>query len=572
MPRAKRSHKVRKQYAADFETTTKAEDCRVWVWGMAELDNPESFEYGCDIASYVSRISVESSTVYFHNLKFDGHFIIDWLLRNGYRHVNSGNRTQHSGTFKTLMSSMGKLFSITVKWFNGSSTEFRDSLKKLPMSLSRVAKSFDLEESKGEMDYHTDRPIGHIPTEDELEYLRTDVVILCKAMGQVLRNGMTRLTVASDSLAEYKKLITSKLFARLFPILSDAMDSEIRRAYRGGFTYADPRFSKRQTCGGIVLDVNSLYPAVMKDSLLPWGEPQYQEGRVELTEKYPLAIFSVTFTAQIKPNHIPCIQVKGTSLFTETEYLERIEEPTTLMVSNVDWDLFNEHYDIEVIEWGGGWRFHGAVGMFDAYIEKWSRIKEHSTGGIREIAKLHLNSLYGKFGTNPDITGKYPVLGDDNAVHYIRGTNESRSPVYTAMAVFVTAYARGLTIRAAQANYDVFAYADTDSLHLLTDTIPDLDIHPSRMGAWKHEYNFEHAFYVRPKAYMEYHSTDCPCKEHKNPEFNGYTNRVAGLPERISEQLTFEDIQNGRVFKGKLQPKSVPGGVVLVEVDYKLKW
>jgi hypothetical protein len=540
------------------------------VWGLAKLDEPDTFEYGTDIYSYVSRMWNESSTVYFHNLKFDGHFIVDWLLNNNYVHVVSQDRSQGSGTFKTLMSNMGKLYSITVKWYNGSTTEFRDSLKKLPMTLARVAKTFNLEESKGEIDYKAHRPVGHQPTAEELEYLRTDVVILCKAMGQViLRNKMTRLTVASDSMAEYKKLVTTKGFQRIFPTLSDGMDAEIRQAYRGGFTYADPRFSKRKVGPGLVLDVNSLYPSVMKTALLPWGEPEFVAGKVETNERYPLSISSMTFTAKIKHNHIPCIQVKGTSLFTETEYLTEIKEPTTLLLSNEDWALFNEHYDIDVIEYGGGWRFHGAVGMFDAYIDKWSRIKEHSTGGIREIAKLHLNSLYGKFGSNPDITSKYPVLGEDGAVHYIRGTDETRAPVYTAMAVFITAYARSLTIRAAQANYGTFAYADTDSLHLLTDTVPDtLEIHPTKMGAWKHEYNFDQAFYVRPKAYMELKAND---DRHKDND-GTYVNRVAGLPERISEQLTFADLENGRVFKGKLQPKSVPGGIVLVDVDYKLKW
>ncbi len=66
-----------------------------------------------------------------------------------------------------------------------------------------------------------------------------------------------------------------------------------------------------------------------------------------------------------------------------------------------------------------------------------------------------------------------------------------KEPIYTAAGVFITSHARALTIRAAQASYDVFAYADTDSLHLLTDTVPDgIDVDPVRMGAGKFEYAF----------------------------------------------------------------------------------
>jgi hypothetical protein len=351
---------------------------------------------------------------------------------------------------------------------------------------------------------------------------------------------MTRLTVASDSLAEYKKLTGGEEFKRIFPVLSEYMDSEIRRAYRGGFTYSDPRFRGYVTRSGLVLDVNSLYPSVMVNQHLPYGEPTFVNGKVEPTKSRPLVIFSVTFTAKIKENHIPCIQIKGTSMFASTEYLTEIVEPVTIMVTNVDWDLYNDHYDIDVLAYGGGWAFHAVKGMFDPYIKKWAAIKENASGGRREIAKLHLNSLYGKFASNPNVTSKIPTL-EDNMVKLVRGDDEKRPPVYTAVGVFITSYARDLTIRAAQSNYDVFAYADTDSLHLLTDKIPEsIDIHPTKMGAWKHEYNFDAAFYIRPKAYIERHF-ECLCKPEERVHLESercYTTHIAGLPESVTEKIT----------------------------------
>jgi len=527
---------------------------------MVRTENPEyeNVNIGNSIDGFMDAISAQNSICYFHNLRFDGAFILDWLFRHGYTHISNGDLYENQ-TFKTLISAMGKFYSITVRWANGRSTEFRDSLKKLPMGVRRIAKSFDLEVSKGELDYDAYRPPGHILTEEEEDYLRRDVSIIASAMKEVIASGMKKLTVASDAIAEYKAINGMTYFNRMFPILSSEMDYEIRRAYRGGFTYADPRFSGRIVGSGLVLDVNSLYPSVMKFKPIPYGIPDYVRGEVLPTETRPLTIFSVTFTAKLKPDHIPCIQIKGSNLFVGTEYLREITEPTTLMVTNVDWDLYNDHYDIDVLAYGGGWRFRAVEGMFDSYIDKHMETKVRETGGKREIAKLFLNSLYGKFATNPNVTSKIPVF-EDGIVKLKRGEPETRPPVYTAAGVFITAYAREITIRSAQANYAVFAYADTDSLHLLQDEIPaTINVHPSDLGAWKHEYNFQKAFYIRPKAYLE--------QKHDGT----YVNRIAGLPVDTSSALTFDDMVEGRIIHGKLNPKTVPGGVVLKDVPFELK-
>lgn len=529
---------------------------------------------GGDIASFIDKISSFNSICYFHNLRFDGSFILDWLLNSGYEHIE-GDNNFNDGTFKTLINNMGKFFSITVRWKDGHNTEFRDSLKKLPMSVKKVAKSFKLEMSKGEIDYQLDRPVGWVMTDEEADYLRRDVSIMAQAMKEVIDSGMKRLTVASDSMAEFKNLSTIAKFENYFPVLSSEMDAEIRRAYRGGFTYADDRFKGRQlNRSGLVLDVNSLYPSVMRQRIIPYGMPLFKKGQVEPDDIRPLTIFSVTFTAKLKPNHIPCIQIKGSNMFVGTEYLRDIPEPTTMMVSNVDWDLYNDHYDIEVLRYGGGWRFRAQRGMFDSYIDKWSEIKANATGGKREIAKLHLNSLYGKFASNPNVTGKVPIL-ENGVVKLKRGKTETRSPVYTAAGVFITAWARDVTIRAAQSNYPTFAYADTDSLHLLQSEIPNsINVHPTELGAWKHEYNFHDAFYIRPKAYLEKvslnneHEDDC---DFDCAQRHDYVNRIAGLPLPVSGSLAIEDLKEGIVLHGKLAPKAVPGGVVLNDVPFELK-
>lgn len=584
---SKGTKKARIDYMADFETTTDPADCRVWLWGFVAIYNAEydNVEIGLDIDSFMKRAMEHNSTIYFHNLKFDGMFILDWLLKNGYTHSTAQNLRQDK-TFKSLISDNGIFYSITIRWENGHSCELRDSYKKLPMPVSRIATSFNLPETKGSIDYEAYRPVGHKPTSEEEDYIRKDLVIPAKALKEVLDSGMTGLTVAGDSLREYKRLTGSEHFKRMFPVLHESIDSEIRRAYRGGFTYADERFKGRVVGGGIVLDVNSLYPSIMKNKILPYGEPKFVRGMVEPTVDRPLVIFSVTFTAKIKPNHIPCIQIKGSSIFTATEYLKEIKEPTTLMVTNVDWDLYNDHYDIDVLAYGGGWAFRAVKGMFDVYIDKWSEVKIKEKGGKREIAKLHLNSLYGKFATNPNVTCKIPTLVD-GAVKLVRGEDEKVEPVYTAAGVFITSFARDLTIRSAQRLYPQFAYADTDSLHLIGDYRVRLDddgkpqlvnapegieVHPTKLGAWKFEYAFDSAFYIRAKAYLE-HLPDvaADCEDETCDERHDYVTRIAGLPTAIASTLTFDKLRPGLVLNGKLTPKTVPGGVVLRDTPFELK-
>ena len=549
----KRSHKRVPDYVADFETTTLEDDCRVWSWGIIKVGKLSDYVDGTTLGGFMDYISQRASHIYFHNLAFDGVFIIDWLMKQGYVWVKENPGVKQ---FTSLISRMGKFYSITVVFETGYRVEFRDSYKKLPMSVQTIAKAFNLHDQKLEIDYEEYRPPGYIPTEQERRYQRNDVAIVAQALEVQFSEKMTKLTVGSDSLNTYKKM-TGKLFARRFPVLSPEIDSEIRKAYRGGFTYASPRFANKLNGPGSVYDVNSLYPSVMRTALLPYGEPVYCDGGPR--GERPLSISSITFTAKLKKNHIPCIQVKKNLSFNPTQYLTEINTPVTLAATNIDIELWKRHYHLNIISWNGTFEFRGSHGFFDEYVDHFMEIKKTATGGLRQIAKLHLNSLYGKFATNPDITGKHPVL-ENNAVSLKTNELEMRDPVYTPLGVFITAYARKKTIDAAQDNYDTFAYADTDSLHLVGPTTPPetLWVDPVELGAWKHESTYTRAVYVRAKQYAE--------------EINGELDvHIAGMPKNMASKLTFDDMLTGGQWDGKLIPKRVPGGVVLKSTTFTLK-
>jgi len=561
--------KKRVNYVADFETTTDPADCRVWSYGLANIDTATTLwdvEIGTGIERFCNRMAEEDSVCYFHNLKFDGEFIFNYLFRNGYRRTDSSNALR-KGQFSTLISNMGSFYSITVCWKNGKRTEFRDSLKKLPYSVSAIAKAFKQDDPKGTLDYDKYREPGYIATAEERAYIAADVMIVARALKTQFDQGMTKLTVGSDALTEFKTIMGKRMFDKMFPVLPEVMDQEIRAALRGGWTYSDPRFRGTVVGPGATYDVNSLYPSVMYDRVLPYGEPIYAPGLPVADPHYPLFIVSVTFTAKLKPGHVACIQVKGTSHFLATEYQTEINEPVTLSCTNIDLELWAEHYDLTILSYNGGWRFHGVSGLFCDYIDKWMEVKSTNTGALRELAKLMLNSLFGKFGTNPNVTPKIPVFDDENdIVKLVLGEDDKKDPIYTAMSVFITAYARSVTIRAAQDNYDTFAYADTDSLHLLTlDEPVGLEVDNHKLGTWKKEYEFDQALFIRAKQYIERLYPVIPfVAEH--------VTHVAGLPRDAAKYVTIENVigKNKVVFPGKLQPKRVPGGIVLENINFTL--
>ena len=548
-------------YVADFETTTDPHDCRVWSWGIVRVSKTADYDdviMGHDLDTFIDFVQGLTGSVYFHNLGFDAGFIFDWLFSNGFEYTDE--QSTEPGQFTTLIDMMGKHYTIRVHWRNGNSITFKDSLKKLPMSVDKVAKAFSLPMSKLHIDYDEYRAPDHVMDKTEREYLANDVVIIARALALQFDQGATRLTVGSDSLNDFKKLFGTKRFERIFPILPKTMDDDVRSAYRGGWTYADPRFTKRIVGPGTVYDVNSLYPSVMLNHPMPWGFPVWESGKPETSSEYPLFVASITFTARIKPDHVPCIQLKGHSVFGSTDYVSEIPEPVTLTLTNVDLDLWHEQYEMNIVAYNGAWKFKQVHGLFDQYINKWNTIKSESTDeGLRSIAKLHLNSLYGKFATNPNVTGKYPAVDEDGIVRFIVGKEATRNPVYTPIGVFITAYARATTVRAAQANYPVFAYADTDSIHLLTTDEPlAVTVDPKLIGAWKREHSFDYGLFWRAKAYCE-----------REPS-GKYHTHVAGLPYAVARNVRLGDFESGTVFDGKLLPKRVKGGIVLVDGSFTL--
>lgn len=579
-----------KKYTADFETTTRADDCRVWAYAISEIGNPDNFEYGTTIDDFMEVCAdpKQNAVYYFHNLKFDGEFIIYWLLSNGFEYVED-KKDRVSKSFTTLITDMGQFYSIEVffevrdkKHIN--KVKFLDSLKILNFSVEQIAKDFDLPISKLLIDYKAERPLGHQLTPEEVAYIRNDVEIMSRALKIMFDEGLTKMTIASDALSDYKTTLPN--FKQYFPVLPIEIDEDIRQSYKGGFTYLNPLYKGKETGSGFVLDSNSMYPARMYYELLPYGKPVFFKGKYQNDPLYPLYVQRLTCVFKLKEGKIPSIQIKNNRLFMPNEYLEDSNGlPITLTLTSVDLELFLENYDIENPEWGGGWKFQAMQGLFNDYIDKWTnkkiQAKKEGNSALYRISKLCLNSLYGKFGTSSKSRKKHPTLSSDKeAIKYEFGKEETKDTIYIPMATFITSYARANIIRASEQireysmkkyGYDAWIYNDTDSIHCLLpisdieELKQTMDIDDYKLGSWKLESTFKRGKYLRQKCYIELGEDDI------------LNVTVAGLPKNLGKYINFDNFDYGFTTEGmdidepKLTYKRVEGGVLLVGTDFTIK-
>lgn len=608
-------------YAADFETAAdekamKNSKTYVWAWGITKVSqDKEEFYYGTDILSFIAKTLELGGTYWFHNEKFDGSFIINYLMNNGF-HVSEAKSSydMKSMELKVVCNSMGQIYQIVYKVENVV-VKIQNSLLKIPGSIKSIAKSLKLDMQKGEIDYKKYREEGADNlNQEDLDYLERDVRILAKALYEICaKNGHTSLTVGSDCLKSFKKL--QKNYDRLFSNkITKEEDKFIRKAYRGGYVYVNPKYQNITIKNGATFDKNSMYPGVMHGSSkyrYPYGEPKYYKGAYKENKEYPLFIQRVIVTAKLKENRWPTINLRF-GIQGHSEYATVIDNQE-LILTDVDLLWLHKNYIIENYQELDGYMFRAGTGFFDEYIDSYMKMKEEATTSKdpvkRQLAKLMLNNLYGKFGTNPIRISKLPILvngvtkwvtekefyrlkGLKNNMVYLRKFDEYKQVGYIPVACFCTAYARNELWKAMEILWEYFCYCDTDSLHILIAgleiALKFLDVHETKLGAWAKESIWDEAIFLRAKTYAE-HIVD---KEEPYWDI-----KACGMPENIKNQIDIKDFKIGTqwissavirewlaagkfklalakdykfVEEAKLVPKQVQGGTILVERPFKI--
>lgn len=664
-----------------YDRTVDREKSKTWVylWGIETLDM-SFYKTGYDIDSFMEFILnyTDDMRIYFHNEKFDGSFILYWLLQRPHykqllpetnKYLNDffkENKDKHKlfeffddtkstmvekwfkqegmvdkkgicqtdGVYyQTSVNNMGVMYSIKIYVFKSDEklhkVEIFDSYKLLSFSIESLGKDFLNEKGfeKEEYDYDIVRPANRpdLLTEKDFSYLKRDVDILAKAltllrMSKNIVGSPDKQTTASLALDEFKTLwyeqVTGKkdpkpkqkerVFREVFPELTREEDRFVRDGYKGGFCYVHPFVKGRLLTsekGMCVIDVNSLFPYIMLKNPMPWGWPVYSskdviECPVVNGEEFDYYFTKVRVNLTVKKNHIPSIMLKGTDIIREhnsnsgvktlplNKYLETTQNfLVELVLSKDDYELMHQQYNVHEEYIVETYYFKTLIGIFDNYINKWGQVKiEADKKGDqteRQIAKLFLNSLYGKFGAKPDNVFKFFEMVD--GVLTMHPTEEKLDkPVYVPVAAAITAGGRRKTIEASQKILDyglkkyndiMYCYSDTDSIHtrLTKEEVieclgTDVDTKNTKeLGLWAlEETDIVKSKFLRAKSYLE---------ERAKPNKKGkiLASGCAGLPSDIQAFLTFESFETRSIFVGKLSPIQVQGGLALVEDKFTLK-
>lgn len=575
-----------KNYSADFETSTeKWNENETWVWAYAIKEIGENSEtiYGNNIDDFMNFCeNSKNSCFFFNNAKFDFQFIISWLLNNGFEWIKD-RKEKKTKTFTTLITEMGIYYSMEVyfevKGKKVKKATFKDSLKLLTFSVKNIAENFHLEMQKLELDYDEKREKNHELTKKEIKYIHNDVGIVAEALDMFFKRGFKKLTIASNALENFKSGI--KNFSMYFPNLGEELHITLKQSYRGGFCYVNKIYQEKEVGEGYVLDVNSLYPHCLRNFEYPYGKPIYYKGKFDDDKLYRLYIQRISCSFKIKKGKIPTIQIKKNIFYSGTEYLESSNgEVVNLTLTSVDLELFLEQYETTDLNYIDGWKFKSVKGLFNKYIDYWTKEKieggKEKNYGKRSIAKLFLNSLYGKFASKEVGRMKKPYLDEEGIVRYETLEEEKRDTIYIPVAAFCTSYARNITIRTSQKirdeslkkyGSDLYCYSDTDSIHTLVTDIDFLEsivnIDDFELGAWKIESHFKRAKFIAQKCYIE--------EIFKNENETELKITCAGMPERCYEDVTWENFKVGFISSKKLMPKNIKGGVILHETTFEIK-
>lgn len=611
-------------WACDFETTVWTDDMikkagheqdTTEVWAAADValyDKSETVTITHSIRDFLNRFlrMKGNNVLFFHNLSFDGSFIIDFLLREGYTHVTCKDTDMHTREFKTSISQMGQWYYIKIKW-NHTLLEIRNSLKLMPSSLANIGKSFGTKHQKLTMEYTGDRAAYCEISEEEQEYIKNDVLALKEALEMMFDAGHNKLTIGSCCLSEFKSGYTRQDYNITFPDLREEplhydfcgffnMWDYVHKSYFGGWCYVNPRYAHRTITYGKVYDVNSLYSSMMHSisgNYYPYGKGQYCKGKPpdRLDDTLDIYYFvRVRCRFSLKDGCFPWLHIRGDAHYKGNENLYTsdirykgkyyryyyddngniCDTEHEFVFTKTDWILFRETYntyDLEVLDYV--W-FYARPAMFDDYIDRYAEQKKTSKGFKRQLAKLFLNNLYGKFAMSDDSSWKEPYLGDDGVVHFILHEEHEKKVGYIPVGSAITSYARNFTIRHAMANYDRFCYADTDSIHLQgLEPAEMVIVDPVEFCCWKNECDFDFAYYERQKTYAEHVIAEDGVeldKPYLNLKASGMTRTAKeefinrGLPvSALRDDLELED--------ANLKGIRIRGGILLKNKTFKLR-
>lgn len=471
---------MRPLVALDCETDPfkKGRIPRPFIWGM--FDGVE-FWHTEDLKLMIERLSDEKRIVYAHNGgKFDYHYMLDYLQ-----------------PYDDILIINGRIAKFKI-----GNAEFRDSFNIIPTSLRSYEKEdFDYSLMESNVRYKTSnwRKI--------VSYLESDCENLFNMVTDFIDRYGMNLTQAGTAMKQWQKIYDVKA-----PRSSQEYYEQFSRFYYGGRVQCFKRGVINQRFN--VFDINSAYPYAMLHNHPIGLEFEHNTGDTDHTDPdYGAYFFEVEAVAN---GCFPFRNDKGALVFPD-DMISRIYHVTgwELQAARDTGTLTREkvisHYK------------HYQMTDFKEYItyfynERQEAKKRGDKAGDL-FSKLLMNSLYGKFGSNPDDYQSNIILPPDvvgeleNSEYHFSGelgrwilgardlTDEEKRYYNVATSASITGFVRAYLFRALHScGSGNILYCDTDSIATTCkgNQIKEGD----KLGQWKNEGEFDKAGIGGKKLYI----------------------------------------------------------------------
>jgi len=444
--------------------------------------------------------------IYAHNGgKFDFYFLIDYI-ENPIRVIGS----------RIVSCKIGR-------------HEFRDSYAAIPIPLGAYQKT--------SIDYQKFEIENREANKTEiLDYLKDDCVFLHSLISSFIARFDTALTIGGAAMKTLKSI--HKVTPR-----NQSHDAKYRPFYFGGRVQC---FKYGVFDGPVkIYDVNSMYPAVMRNEHHPTGA-RYLNIRGGIADKRGEIAGMVG--AKFYFAHVHAT-VSGGGL--------PIREKMGLNFSQKTGEFFTTSHEMRLLCQLGLMKVHKVIFAaapyetvsFVDYVDKFSAEKiDAKTRGDKAgeiFAKLLLNSAYGKFAQNPENYKEWMIARDEEIPEapfqlekisdgYQLWSKPTEAHNYhdVATAASITSAARATLLKGLLSAKGAI-YCDTDSI-ICEEMGEGADIDSKRLGAWKLEGEGVRTAVAGKKLYAVFDASgECIKKAAKGAIFSGDEIRRLSMGETL---------------------------------------